>query len=555
MNRISKSFLSIVMCMLLLLSISVTAFGAGLTGSGTEKDPYLITSAADLDAFSAAVAAGDNFSGKYVSLQTNVAVSSAFIPVGTAATPFAGVFLGNGNSLTGFNMNRDYAGVFAYTDGAVISDLSVAGTFRSTDYAGAVVAFAINTVIDGCTASASVSAKNYAGGVAGYIESGKISGCTVSSRTPIIGTGSYCGGIAGYSGAVIEKCSNSTVIFGAEKVGGIAGSSAGDILGCTNVATITASSSYLGGIAGYLEGAVINSMNKGNVSSNGTGVGKAGGIAGAAYGAEISGCVNAGAVSVTGDYAGGIAGFITNASIDNCVSAANVSIQYADYAGGIFGYARSSEISKCVATAGVSASSRLGGIGALCAADVKECYYNGTNVDKALASGTATDTTAITAADITNKAVYTKLDFEKTWTMNTVHANYPLPKNAPYHTLSLVSSSDASCTEDGLVSEICLVCQETVNVVTPAFGHSYKVVSSKAATCTVAGYEDVVCSVCSHSESTDFPAKGHVDADGDDRCDVCKVNIKLSEVTEKTIFQKIADFFKSILEWLRGLFS
>lgn len=555
MNRISRSLFSVVMCILLLLGMSVIAFGAELTGSGTQSDPYLITSASDLDAFSKAVSEGDDFSGKYVSLQDSISVSADFAPVGTEETPFAGVFLGNGHTLSGFSVNRAYAGVFAFTDGAVISSLTVAGTFSATNYAGSVVAFAVDTVVEDCTCTASVSAGSYVGGIVGYAESGRITGCTTASRTPIIGTDKYCGGIAGYSGATIEKCANNTVIFGAENVGGIAGYATGDILTCTNVATTRASSSYLGGIAGYTESAVRYSMNKGNVSSNGTGVGKVGGIAGAAYGAEIVECVNSGALSATGDYAGGIAGFITNSSVTNCISAANVSIQYADYAGGIFGYARSSEISKCIAVASVTASSRVGGIGALSAAAVSDCYYNGSNAEKALASGTATDTTAITSADIMNKSVYSNLDFENIWAINAVHANYPLPKNTPYHTLSVVSSSEASCTEDGIVSEICLLCQETVNTVTSAFGHSYTVISSREATCLVAGYKDVICTVCSHSQSTDIPATGHIDANADDRCDVCNVNMNISGVVEKSFFQKIADFFNEIIEWLRGLFS
>ncbi len=555
MNKTFKSILSVIMCAMLVLSVSVTAFGAGLSGLGTKTSPYLVSSASDFDIIAEMIADGDDFSGKYISLQKNVTVSDDFVPLGTEETPFKGVFMGNGYRISGFFVDRNYAGMFAFTDGAEISSLTVAGEFNADDYAGSIVAYAVDTVIEGCVCAASVYAYNYCGGIAGYIESGEIKGCKTNARTSIGGYLDYCGGIAGFSGALIEECTNNAYVYGVKNVGGIAGSSAGDIIFCTNSARVEATSSNYGGIAGMTEGAVKYSRNAAAVNSSGANVGKAGGIAGVGYGAEIVECISAGNVTATGNYAGGIAGYLTNSDVTDCIAAANVTSS-ADYAGGIFGYSLTSDITRCIALSAVSAKSVKGGIGALSAGTVTDCYYNSSETENAIGTGAAAEVTAITDAEVMNTSVYTKLDFEKVWTTNTVHASYPLPANASFHNLTVTSETEPGCDTDGAVTSTCSVCQQKIVKVIPAFGHSMIVTSSSAATCLTDGYTDSLCTVCSQTQTVDIPATGHTDENDDNKCDTCEADLRLSDDGNETGFlQKLIDFINMIIAWFRSIFG
>lgn len=556
MKKNFSTVLSIALSIVLIFAMCLTSSAAVLSGEGTKNAPYILKTAEDLDALSKAVANGEDFDGKFIRVESNITASSEFVPIGTEKTPFRGTLDGNGKALSGFNESCDYAAVFAFTDGAVITDLTVSGSFVAKNYAGGIVASAKDTVIENCESNASVYADYYSGGIVGYIESGRISDCSTANTATVGGYADYCGGIAGYSGASVDSCTNNAYTFGVKNVGGIAGMSDGDITSCTNTVAVQASKSNLGGIAGLTEGTIKYSKNTGRITANGSGSGKTGGIAGVAYEADIEECWNSGAVSATGTFTGGIAGYITKTTVKNCIVTANTTTS-AEYAGGIFGYALESTVSECIVTATVSAkSSTDAAIGAVAQADISDCYYNSEKETKAVLTGTAKSTKGITTAELSSAASLSALDFSEVWEINTIHASHPLLRNIPFHTLNITSSSSASCTNDGKVTGICNLCNETVETVTPAYGHSYKTASSKAASCTVAGYEDKLCTVCGNTHSSTIPATGHTDADANSECDICKADLTVKQTeTEKNIFEKIADFFKNILEWIKNLFS
>lgn len=554
-SKITAAALSLI----LVLLMTITAGAAQLQGEGTKASPFIISNADELDLLSQLVADGESFSGKYFVLSDSVTANEGFTPIGTAETPFSGIFDGNRNTLSGFNTECDYAAVFAFTDGAVIKDLTVSGSFFATDYAGAVVAFASNTVIEGCTDSAIVYADNFSGGIAGCITSGRINNCTTSSSAMTGGYEVYCGGIAGKSGADITNCTNGAYTYGTKNVGGIAGESSALISSCTNTATVSASGENLGGIAGITTGKITLSRNTGSVSAYfNAPISKAGGIAGVGYEAEISECRNSGNVSATENFAGGIAGYLTSGSVSDCLSTTSVSAG-TDFAGGIFGYALKAQVSDCVfagtATAGNGSAA---GIGALAQCTTADCYYNSDRNDTAVFTGTATGCTGVTSAAFSSEASFGGLDFEDTWTINVNHGAYPLLKGIPYHNIQVLGNTPADCTNDGIVTGVCSVCQEETETITPATGHSYIVVSSKLASCTVSGYKDTLCTVCGDTETEVLTAPGHTDADGNSKCDVCSATIKTDDNTqqgEKTIFEKIADFFRSLIEWVRNFFA
>lgn len=554
-NKLSK-IISAALSLVLVCLMCITASAAQLSGDGTKNNPYVISTAAQLDEFADMIAAGDDFSGKFVVVDADIAVNTGFAPIGSEEAPFKGVFEGNNVTISALDVKEDFAGLFGYTDGAVISGITVSGSFRATDYAGAVVAYAKDTVIESCNVSALVSADTYAGGVAGYLEEGKIDSCTTTNKSTVGSFDEYCGGIAGFASGEITDCTNNAYTYGVKNVGGIAGYSTGAVISCTNTVAVNASKTNLGGIAGLTEGVIRYCKNTGKISTIDMNADKTGGIAGVAYNAVITECMNNGAVSASGSFVGGIAGYATKTEITNCIATGNTAAN-GEYAGGIFGFALEGKAEKCVATAAVTAkNSTAGGIGAIAQCTVADSYYNSEKATKAVLSGSAVNTTGVTTADFTDESALSALDFEAVWTINSHHAAYPILESIPYHTLDLSISTEPSCTENGRIKGICTLCAEEIDETTPAFGHSFMKGSSQDATCTKDGYKDLLCSICGATDSEKIPATGHSDANTDGFCDVCNTDVSEKQpVVEKTIFEKIADFFQSIIDWIKGLFS
>lgn len=554
-NKLSR-ILSAALSLVLVCLMCVTASAAQLSGDGTMNNPYVIGTANQLDAFAQMVAEGNDFSGKFIVLENDIAVNAEFAPIGSETAPFSGTFDGKGHTLSAIEVTQDYAGLFGYTDGAVITDVTVSGNFRAENYAGAVAAYADDTVIESCTVSALVYADSYTGGVAGYLKSGKISSCTTESRATVGSFKEYCGGIAGFAAGEISDCTNNAYTYGIKNVGGIVGYSTSDVVSCSNTVAVNATKTNLGGIAGLTEGTISYCKNTGKVSTNDVNAGKVGGIAGVAYNAAITECMNSAAVSATGTFAGGIAGYATKTEISNCISTADTTASKS-YAGGIFGFQLEGKTEKCVMTASATAADgTAGAIGAIAQGTVKDCYYNTAKSSKAVVSGKAENTKAVTEVELVNENALSALDFSTVWAINAYHAAHPLLEKIPYHTLELSVSTEASCTTDGQIKGICTLCAKEIDEKTPAFGHSYMTVSSQNPTCTGTGYKDLLCSTCGATDTETLPATGHTDENTDGVCDVCNNDTTEKETpAEKNIFQKIADFFKSILDWLRSLFS
>lgn len=82
-------------------------------------------------------------------------------PIGTNTAVFSGFFDGNDKTLSGININKagDYVGLFGYTSGATIHNLTVSGSIVGNRYVGSVVGYAVNTTITNVTSTANVSSK------------------------------------------------------------------------------------------------------------------------------------------------------------------------------------------------------------------------------------------------------------------------------------------------------------------------------------------------------------------------------------------------------------
>lgn len=249
-------------------------------GGNTAEDPYLIRNVNDLKLLAQKVNgnetanSGVTYAGKYFKLTADIDLKNEpnWTPIGTMLVeegrPFQGTFDGGGHQIANLTISNggQYAGLFGYTEGAVIKSCNVTGEINGYNQTGGIVGYANNnTHILNCSFQGNVEGDGEErGGIVGHMSGGgEVSGCFVTGT-----------------------------VTGDREVGGIAGSGVGTIKNCYALANVTA-----------------------------TGV-NAGGIAGKAYGVTIENCYYSGEVSAK-DYAGGIAGYVSGAkTIRNCVSLA-----------------------------------------------------------------------------------------------------------------------------------------------------------------------------------------------------------------------------------------
>lgn len=239
-------------------------------GSGTIIDPFLISSAKQLDAvrnnMSASYKLTSDINTSYsLDDQDKYPDDIGWLPIGDDANPFTGTFDGDNHKITGLTIKRadtSYIGLFGYvsfSDNTVanIYDLSIdaikiegndyVGTLigygnnvnlqnvyvtsdikASGDYTGLIIGQAINGVIDNVSSHGRVEAKNNVGGIVGFLQ-GNI---THAYNTSKLSGNNDLGGITGYLNGTIEDVFNLGMLEGTNdsyNVGGIVGNLIGDL--------------------------------------------------------------------------------------------------------------------------------------------------------------------------------------------------------------------------------------------------------------------------------------------------------------------------------------
>lgn len=264
-----KKLLAMALALVMALGVTTMAWAEkDWPGSGTEADPYVITTETELNKLATNVNSGTVYSGAYFKLGASITVAN-WTPIGqkNSDNKFAGTFDGNGQTVTinGINSSLDpafggYAGFFGAVKGATIRNLTVDGTITGADVAGIV---------------------------------------------------------ARMDGGTVENCVNKATVTGTRKAAGIVVITKGDgeatIQNCQNYGTIKSTGDRAGGIINLIElkTQVLNCTNSGSVTSDATATYGAGGVVAwtncAAF--TISGCVNTANVTAKGA-AGGIVGGI-----------------------------------------------------------------------------------------------------------------------------------------------------------------------------------------------------------------------------------------------------
>lgn len=316
-------------------------------------DTYLVATRLDMASFKIMCNVdGNTFEGKTVQLQNDINLSGLWEPIGkwvsgtgeTAPTfngVFKGTFDGNGKSINNMRVSSStgsYQGLFGYTEGATIQDVTVNGAVSCKEQAGGIVAYMRGGTMSNVTSNVAVSSERIAGGLAGrvYVTDG--------------------------TATVFDTCVNNGIITGRSSsgnsgVGGIAGEirSNGDVTftDCINLGmSDDTNGTHVGGILGYVHSAhtgdvtFTDCVNSATVYGGRTGVlAKVGGILGCHTGGStitLTGCRNTGSIS-SNAIAGGILGYSYDgtpgmAILVNCKSNAPIlSTDSGYYAGGVVG--------------------------------------------------------------------------------------------------------------------------------------------------------------------------------------------------------------------------
>ena len=389
-------------------------------GSGTEADPYQISTAAELYWFAGLVngtladgttqnTAANAVLTADIRINTGVldAVASGstptytWTPIGTNSTnAYTGSFNGNDKTISGLYYDGDdyqYVGLFGCVgSGGEVKNVKVADSYigveynatesENTSYIGGICGtVGATSTVSGCSFNGTVSAVStnktntmYVGGVCGRNE-GKLqdlifSGSLTVKNTDVNLSGqtvvtSYGGGICGYNIGTVESCINRGTIIGGgynPTAGGICGFGGGN----TNPGTIQSCENY-GQVTAITEGANQNTCSAGGILGDGS--------------SNINSCINKGYIHGA-NFAGGIAGRIRNGSIiSSCTNSAKVMANY-EAAGGICGYVSdsTSSVRECINSGDIelkdNSASGITGLGGICgiiSADIVNCYNSG----------------------------------------------------------------------------------------------------------------------------------------------------------------------------------
>lgn len=200
-NRFMLHLLAVFM---LLVGISANTFAQYSGGLGTEEAPYQIATAADMQTLANTVAGGTDYAGVYFSVCQDIDLAGvAMQPIGTATTPFKGVFKGGGYTLSNLTLNlpgSDNVGLFGYASSANISNFFLKSVnITGADCVGGIIGYAtLNTAVGQVLVTGTITGANKVGGLIGSAEV-QVQLETSTNCADVEATGSYVGGILGYA--------------------------------------------------------------------------------------------------------------------------------------------------------------------------------------------------------------------------------------------------------------------------------------------------------------------------------------------------------------------
>jgi len=339
----------------ILIFFAMCISALALSGTGTEADPYLVSTPSD-------IALMHNDLDGYYKLTADIDMKDIdFEPIGNESEgAFTGTIDGDGHTISNLNVNlpgNKYVGFVGYLEGTVknlnLENVDACGYCYVGGVAGCL---GIGGLINNCIIDGSIEAKQLigepiCGGLVGQNDSGTI---TYSQNKAIVSkyatSVKYSGGICGLSkSGNIDNCINYGAVFSLGYSGGIVGCSNNlTIKNCVNYANITVDAyhSYAGGILGDDSySTVLNCVNYGEIICNYNSPYRVclGGITGSGGIAEY--CINLGIIDTQhGSYVflGGISG---RGTVQKCINYTNYKEAYHSHLAGI---TSSGTINNCI---------------------------------------------------------------------------------------------------------------------------------------------------------------------------------------------------------------
>ncbi|HOK65264.1 MAG TPA: GLUG motif-containing protein [Anaerohalosphaeraceae bacterium] len=253
-------------------------------GTGTSTDPYLVSTAEELNTIGTSSA----YWASYFKLTANINMSgytgTSYHIIGNITTRFTGGFDGNGyviSNLTYTGTNVSYVGLFGYTQNAVIQNVqlvNVAISSTNGQNVGSLIGCQLYGTTANCSVSGTVSGGYHTGGLAGSVLQGTLNSC--SSAAAVSG-GDHVGCLAGniYQ-STVSQCSATGNVNGANAIGGLLGySDTGTVSNCYARGAAVGTGGYIGGLIGYIQYGTVSSCYSTGAVSAGYG-GWKGGLAG-----------------------------------------------------------------------------------------------------------------------------------------------------------------------------------------------------------------------------------------------------------------------------------
>ena len=266
---------------------------AGMTGKGTEAEPFVLKTADHLAWFrdyvneghpSACAKIADDVQEIDMSSVCHVADTEkqvaelSWTPIGNSDNMYQGTFDGNGKTIKNLYINATTTNI---------------GFFGYAIKGGSIKNITFN--------NAKVNSSGYYTGIlAGYEENCIIKNIKTLANCSVKGKESV-GGIAGRANGDISNCENHAIVNGRFSVGGVVGSHVGvnnSITSCANYGAVTSTGSQAGGMVGFLgTGIIQNSANYGDI----TGANNVGNLIGEGNICNLDNVLGTGNVTATSD--------------------------------------------------------------------------------------------------------------------------------------------------------------------------------------------------------------------------------------------------------------
>jgi len=303
----------------LALILLTAALSAELTrGSGTETDPYLVGSAAELNEVRNHL---NSFFLQTADIDLNVAPynqGTGWVAIGNSSSHFGGCYNGNGYYIRNLVSNFSTTpGLFGTSTNAVFRNINLDGFMISSHIigVGSLVRYAYYTQFEDCSAGGNVSAENTVGILAGYVTNSSLHNCSAVG---------YLHSDCNPSGGLIGRIENTTLlgchanvsVNGSFFSGGLIGqSTTGTISQCWSSSQVNASLSSSGGLVGYL---ILSECNDCFTTGNVSGQSSLGGFCGIGENSTIRNCFSTGSVTGNNNISGFIASVYGNTTVTNC---------------------------------------------------------------------------------------------------------------------------------------------------------------------------------------------------------------------------------------------